>query len=243
VLDPVLLAALCHGPILSRGGLPSTLEGVQHGLVDVDVLAERVRALVARAPAGTHRTLVGITGPPGAGKSTVAAELVEALRHGGPQAVLIPMDGFHLAQAQLDALGLADVKGAPQTFDGWGYQAVLERLRRNGSTVVYAPEFRREIEEPVAGAIAVRPDVAVVVTEGNYLLLDDEPWAGVRRLLDEVWYLDVDVELRRQRLAARHRHFGRSDAESWQRTLGSDEANAVLVQQSIARADLVVPLG
>jgi pantothenate kinase len=189
---------------------------------------------VARAAGlATHRrVLLGITGPPGAGKSSLAAAVVAAV----PDAVLVPMDGFHLAQRVLDDLGLADRKGAPQTFDREGYVALLRRIRRRAAEPVYAPAFRRDIEEPIAGAIAVRPDTRLVVTEGNYLLL----WPEVRALLDETWWVDLPDEERHRRLIARHTAFGKSpqDARAW--ALGSDEANARLVRAGRSVADAIV---
>jgi pantothenate kinase len=189
---------------------------------------------VARAAGlATHRrVLLGITGPPGAGKSSLAAAVVAAV----PDAVLVPMDGFHLAQRVLDDLGLADRKGAPQTFDREGYVALLRRIRRRAAEPVYAPAFRRDIEEPIAGAIAVRPDTRLVVTEGNYLLL----WPEVRALLDETWWVDLPDEERHRRLIARHTAFGKSpqDAGAW--ALGSDEANARLVRAGRSVADVIV---
>ena len=151
---------------------------------DIEELIARARALV---DAGGRR-LLGITGAPGAGKSTIAARVVEAL---GDAAVLVPMDGFHLANAELERLGRRDRKGAIDTFDAHGYVALLRRLRSPAGATVYAPLFRREIEEPIACAIPVGPEVPLVVTEGNYLLVPDEPWAAVRGLLDEAWYVDA----------------------------------------------------
>ncbi|HVK23686.1 MAG TPA: nucleoside/nucleotide kinase family protein [Actinokineospora sp.] len=183
------------------------------------------------AMAGRGRRLLGIAGPPGSGKSTLAARLVAAI---GPDAVLVGMDGFHLAHTELTRLGRVDRKGAPDTFDADGYVAMLRRLRANTDPVVYAPEFRREIEDAVAGAVAVPCEVPLVVTEGNYLLL----WPEVRPLLDAVWYLDPDPELRRKRLVARHMAFGRTADEAWARTTGSDERNAQLVATTAGTADL-----
>src|SRR5215472_11543670 len=143
-------------------------------------LVERARTLIVP----WERRLRGITGAPAAGKSTLAGSLVAAL---APEAVLVPMDGFHLAAAQLRRLGRLDRKGAPDTFDAAGYLALLHRLRDRAGDVVYAPEFRREIEEPIAGAIAVPREVPLAITEGNYLLY----WNDVRELLDEVWFVDL----------------------------------------------------
>ncbi|MCK8681047.1 nucleoside/nucleotide kinase family protein [Streptomyces lichenis] len=204
----------------------------------------RMAALTARArglAAPGRRGLLGLTGPPGVGKSTLAAQLVERL---GGLAVLVPMDGFHLAQAELERLGRAGRKGAPDTFDAAGYAALLARLRtpESGATV-YAPAFDRALEEPVAGSIAVPPGVPLVITEGNYLLEDRGPWAGVRPLLDEVWYLEAaDERTRVERLVARHIRYGKEPgyAERWVRE--SDEANARLVATGRDRADLVVPV-
>ncbi len=199
----------------------------------VEELAQRVLALTA----GGARALVGLTGAPGAGKSTLAATLLAAL---GSRARLVPMDGFHLAQTRLEALGRADRKGAPDTFDVHGYVALLARLRARPDHVVHAPEFRRDLEEPIAGAVDVPPDVDVVLTEGNYLLLETPGWADVRAQLDEVWFVEVDEETREGRLVARHERFGRSHdaAVAWARDV--DGPNATLVRATQGRADLVV---
>ncbi|MFJ1597578.1 nucleoside/nucleotide kinase family protein [Streptomyces sp. NPDC088261] len=204
--------------------------------MDVPDLTARARRLAVPG----QRRVLGIAGPPGVGKSTLAALLVERL---GGLAVLVPMDGFHLAGAELDRLGRADRKGAPDTFDATGYAALLARLRTpEPGAVVYAPAFDRSLEEPIAGSLPVPPEIPLVVTEGNYLLHDEGPWAAVRPLLDEVWFLDLDPEVRVRRLVDRHVRFGkeRGYAERWVRD--SDEANARLVARGRGRADLVVGL-
>jgi pantothenate kinase len=194
--------------------------------------------LVARAEAlaSGPRRLLGITGAPGAGKSTVAGEVVALV---GPRAVVVPMDGFHLAQSELELLGRADRKGAPDTFDADGFVALLTRLRTAGRTV-YAPEYRRDLRNAVAGAIAVPPEVTLVVVEGNYLLLDDHGFGPVAGLLDESWFLALDDGVRLDRLVARHEAFGKSPqaARAWSH--GPDESNARLVAATAVRADVVV---
>lgn len=199
-------------------------------------LLERAQRL-----AGEGRRILGITGAPGAGKSSLATRIVSGLITARPgAAVLVGMDGFHLAQAELERLGRAERKGAPDTFDAAGYVALLRRLRHATGEVVYAPLFRREIEEPIACAVPVPPHTPLVVTEGNYLLVDDGAWSGVRPLLDECWYVDTPDDERRQRLAARHERYGRAREQAWERTLGSDERNACVVRASRHRADLVI---
>jgi len=192
-------------------------------------LVERARTLIVPG----ERRLLGITGAPAAGKSTLAGSLVAAL---APEAVLVPMDGFHLAATQLRRLGRLDRKGAPDTFDAAGYLALLQRLRDRAEDVVYAPEFRREIEEPIAGAIAVPREVPLAITEGNYLLY----WNDVRELLDEVWFVDLDEPTRLARLIERHMAYGRTRAEAEQRTYGSDQRNAELIMATRMNADLIV---
>jgi pantothenate kinase len=202
---------------------------------DPAALAERVAALAADRP----RVLIGIAGAPGAGKSTLAAAVAAAVEARGLPVVVVPMDGFHLADVALTALGRLQAKGAIDTFDAAGYAALLERIRTGGETV-WAPAFDRELEQPVAGSIAVPPSAAVVITEGNYLLVPEGPWARVRDVLDEAWYLEADDGLRRTRLLERHVRFGkpRQAAEAW--VVAVDEPNAVLIASTASRADLVV---
>src|SRR5690606_41257743 len=150
-------------------------------------LPGRARALAAQG----GRRILGIAGAPGAGKSTLAHAVVEAL---GEDARLVGMDGFHLAEAELHRLGRHDRKGAPDTFDALGYVALLRRLRAADERVVYAPFFDCSLEEPIGCAVPVPREVPLVVTEGNYLLVADGDWAGVRPLLDECWYVEQDEE-------------------------------------------------
>jgi len=202
---------------------------------DLAPLVERARRLLAAG----RRRLLGLTGAPAAGKSTLAGAVVAAL---APDAVLVPMDGFHLAEAELHRLGRHDRKGAIDTFDGAGYVSLLRRLRDAGPDTVYAPRFDRGLEESIAGAIPVGPAVPLVVTEGNYLLVDTGPWAEIKDLLDEVWYLEVDEAVRLDRLTARHIAYGRPPEVAAARARGTDQRNADLIATTRHRADLVVRL-
>ncbi|MFG3288537.1 nucleoside/nucleotide kinase family protein [Streptomyces sp. NPDC048179] len=203
-----------------------------------DDLLDRARSLAGRAP----RALLGIAGGPGAGKTTLAERLVRELNGSGePWVAQVPMDGFHLADVELDRLGLRDRKGAPATFDAAGYAALLRRLRAQPEDVVYAPGFERVLEQPIAGAIPVPPTARLVVTEGNYLLLAEGLWARVRPTLDEVWFCEIDESERIRRLVARHEEFGKGHAEAVAWVAGTDQLNADLVATTRDRADLVVP--
>jgi pantothenate kinase len=205
------------------------------------VVRETVQQLVDRATAlaSGGRRLLGVTGAPGAGKSTVCAALVAAL---GPQIALVGMDGFHYANQELRRLGRRDRKGAPDTFDVDGYVALLQRLRTPSDRTVYGPVFDRDLEESIGSAVPVPPDVPLVLTEGNYLLVQEHGWDAVRPCLDEVWYLDVPTEERARRLLRRRLSHGheRRAAEDWVHTV--DLPNGEVVERSRARADLVVHL-
>lgn len=201
------------------------------GGMHVDEACERAAAL-----ASGGRRLLGLVGPPGAGKSTLSAALQ---RHLGEAMVVVGMDGFHLANAELIRLGRRQRKGAPDTFDVDGYVALLARLRSQ-SGPLYAPRFDRELEESIGSAVRVEPWTPLVVTEGNYLLYDGPGWDAVRPLLDEVWYLELDDVERRRRLV--QRRLGHGDAlehaRFWVETV--DEPNAALVAGTRQRADSVV---
>jgi pantothenate kinase len=209
--------------------------------VTFEDLLVRARALAG----GRRRAVLGIAGPPGAGKTTLAERLVRALNAGGePWVAHVPMDGFHLADVELERLGRRDRKGAPDTFDAAGYAALLRRLRTEagGPDIVYAPGFERVLEQPLAGAVPVEPSARLVVTEGNYLLLETGAWTRVRAELDEVWFCELEETERIGRLVARHEEFGKARAQAVAWVLGTDQRNADLIAATRHRADLVVPV-
>jgi len=207
-------------------------------------LAARARALAADG----RRAVLGIAGPPAAGKTTLAEELVAALNPAPPAGLTagawvahVPMDGFHLADAELIRLGLRDRKGAPDTFDALGYAALLRRLVEDEDEMIYAPGFERTLEQPLAGAIPIERSARLIISEGNYLLLDEPRWRRVRPMMAEVWYADLDRDTRLDRLISRHVRFGKEHdaAVSW--ATGTDEQNAALIAATRPAADLIVP--
>lgn len=201
----------------------------------VAVLMERAHALAVPG----RRRLLGISGAPGAGKSTLAAHVVAEL---GAVARLVGMDAFHLSNDVLAGLGRTARKGAIDTFDAAGFVALLERLRHPDGHVVYAPEFQREHEESIGASVAIGPEVQLVVTEGNYLLAPATPWGRIRGMLDEAWFCDPPDSLRVARLVARHVAYGKDPVAAREWALGSDQRNADVVAATRAAADVIVRL-
>lgn len=200
----------------------------------VDELVARLRALAAEG----DRVVLGIAGAPGAGKSVLSQALLDAL---GDDAVLVGMDAFHLADSELARLGRGDRKGAPDTFDVDGYVSLLERIGAR-DRAVYAPVFDRGLEAAIAGSVRVDAAVPIVLTEGNYLLLDEGGWERVRPELTEVWFVQPDEAVRQRWLIARHEHYGRSPEAARDWALGTDQRNAELVLATASRADRVFSL-
>jgi pantothenate kinase len=206
-------------------------------MATADLLARDAVALVG----DRARAILGITGCPGAGKSTLVDLLLE--RIDVDWVAHVPMDGFHLADAQLDRIGARRRKGAPDTFDASGYAHLLERLKREVDEPVYVPGFDRTLEQPLAAALVVLPSARLIVTEGNYLLLDHPHWARARRAMDAVWFVASDESERIDRLVARHVEFGKTpeEARAWVAT--TDQRNSELVAGTIGKADRVIVNG
>jgi len=196
-----------------------------------------IASMIFKHAGKSGRSLVAIAGPPGAGKSTLAARLVDVLPRGS--AAVVPMDGFHYDDAVLARIGLAGRKGAPETFDFDGLEALLIRLR-SGERDVAIPVFDRSMELARAAAAIVSSDVKFVLAEGNYLLLDEEPWSRLRALFDATVFLDVPRDELERRLIRRWADHGRSpeDGRNWVEM--NDLPNADRVLSRRARADLVV---
>lgn len=222
----------------SAGAAADALATEKNGPVVLDEAQawQRLLRLLERHPG---RVVLGISGAPGAGKTSYADYLAACC----VDAAVIGVDGFQLSSAALTRMGRGARRGAPDTFDLDGYLALLRRLRRDDQRTVWAPEYWRDLEEPVAGAVAVRPSTRVVITEGNYLLLPQRQWLEARALCHEVWYVEVPERVRVERLVGRHRHYGRSKAQARARvTVGVDAENAHVVAATRDRADVVVQL-
>ena len=204
----------------------------------LDLLTERARGLLRPG----RRAVLGLTGSPGAGKTTLAVALVARVNAeiGGGVAVHLPMDGFHLANATLHRLGRHHRKGALDTFDGWGFVALLRRVRAETDHDVYAPSFRRAVDEPIAGEITIPAGAGLVVVEGNYLLVDSQPWSQVKPLLDEAWFCVTPAGDRLLRLVDRHTRHGRTPQAATAWATEVDGANARLIEATRERADLLV---
>ncbi len=236
---------MSHVKGVAAGVAPSIVTGPSPNVVtSIDEIVELIDSL---EPA--RRIIVGITGPPGAGKSTIGESVVERIGERistatgplRPTAMLLGLDGFHLPQARLVELGRRDRMGAADTFDVDAFVDTLTNLRFSGATVL-APAFDREIEESVPDAIAVPPEKRVLVVEGNYLLHDAGGWGRVAPLLDLTFFVQLDRDIRLQRLVKRHVRFGKSPdaAAAWAN--GPDEANARLIEASSGRADHLIEL-
>jgi pantothenate kinase len=189
-----------------------------------------------------QRAVLGIAGSPGAGKSTLVEQLLARIgeRKEPGWVAHVPMDGFHLADGQLRRIGALGRKGAPDTFDPVGYAQLLERVAVETDAPVYAPGFDRTLEQPLAAALVVLPSARLVITEGNYLLLEHPAWLRARRAMDRVWFVSSEEALRVERLVARHVEFGKSPgaAQAW--VTGTDQPNADLVSPTAATADVVI---
>ena len=211
----------------------------------VAAAVERVLAVLpADAARRERRFIVGIAGPPASGKSTFAAALCDALNGGaapgeaGDVAALAALDGFHYDDRVLNARGHRPRKGAPFTFDVEGYAAMLDRLGGPDREAVAIPVFDRDLELSRAAAAVVEPRHRIVITEGNYLLLDDDRWHRVRDRLDFSVFLDVPAEELRRRLMDRWLGHGYPPAEAKEKTEANDLVNARLVASTSAEPDL-----
>ncbi|RXT52431.1 nucleoside/nucleotide kinase family protein [Bosea sp. Tri-44] len=198
--------------------------------------AEDIAARIVEQARGLSRIVVALAGPAGAGKSTLSEQLLAALPAG--EAALVPMDGFHFDNAVLDAMGLRNRKGAPETFDCAGLVATLRRIR-SGEEAVAVPVFDREADLSRAGAAIVPADARFVLVEGNYLLLDRPPWTEILPLFDLTIFIEVAIAELDRRLLARWTDLGRSEeaARAW--VEGNDLPNARLVIESSRQADIV----
>ncbi len=209
-------------------------------VIAINTLEAALERVLALTQILEERIIIGIVGKPGAGKSSLSSFLLKKLPK--ETTALVPMDGYHLSNAQLALLGRADRKGAPDTFDASGYADLLHRIKSNTSEDIYFPIFHREIEESIAAEGVIHPQTSLIITEGNYLLLEGDGWSRVAESLTESWFINVDHDKRMSRLVARHIKFGKSPVEAHAWAHGSDAHNAELIETTRAKADVIITL-
>ena len=203
-----------------------------------EISNEEAKAIVVGRVAESKRTIIGIIGKPGGGKSTLSKYLLKGI---DPTLVsVVPMDGFHLSNKVLKELGRSDRKGAQDTFDVKGFTTLIERIKLDSADPIYYPIFDRSIEESIAAQGVVYPSTRVVIVEGNYLMHDKDGWQEISPLLDQSWYVFLDEDLRISRLISRHIAFGKDpeSAKAWAK--GSDQVNAELIEIGVGRCDFLI---
>jgi pantothenate kinase len=203
-----------------------------------EISNEEAKAIVVERAAVSTRTIIGIVGKPGGGKSTLSKYLLKGM---DPTLVsVVPMDGFHLSNKVLKELGRSDRKGAQDTFDVKGFTTLIERIKLDSADPIYYPIFDRSIEESIAAQGVVYPSTRVVIVEGNYLMHDKDGWQEISPLLDQSWYAFLDEDLRISRLISRHIAFGKDpeSAKAWAK--GSDQVNAELIERGVGRCDFLI---
>lgn len=212
-------------------------------LTPAEALSRLVAHIQSMTPPLNSRLAIGIAGGPGSGKSTLAVEIVTQLNAVRPgQAAHVPMDGFHMRHAKLEAMGQVDFKGAPHTFEGAEFVMFLARLKR-AKEPLSGPGYSRKIEDVIEDQFTVQPEVRWLIIEGNYLLLADPPWAGVRPLLDLAVHLELDEAVVRARLLKRHGEEGLfTEARNRAHIERTDMPNYRLVDAAKHRADLIITL-
>ncbi len=203
-----------------------------------EITKEEAKEIITNLASGATRTIIGIVGKPGGGKSTLSKYLLKGCDEN--LVSVLPMDGFHLSNKVLKSLGRSDRKGAPDTFDVKGFANLLERIASDQSNPIYYPIFDRSIEESIAAQGVVLPSTRVVIVEGNYLMHDRDGWQEISPLLNQSWYAYLDEDIRISRLISRHIAFGKDpeSAKAWAK--GSDQANAELIEMSVARCDFLI---
>ena len=203
-----------------------------------EISQEEAKAIVVEGVAASTRTIIGIIGKPGGGKSTLSKYLLKGM---DPTLVsVVPMDGFHLSNKVLKELGRSDRKGAQDTFDVKGFTTLIQRIKSDSADPIYYPIFDRSIEESIAAQGVVYPSTRVVIVEGNYLMHDRDGWQEILPLLDQRWYAFLDEDIRISRLISRHIAFGKDpeSAKAWAK--GSDQVNAELIELGVGRCDFLI---
>jgi len=199
---------------------------------------EEAKAIVVERASASTRTIIGLVGKPGGGKSTLSKYLLKGM---DPTLVsVVPMDGFHLSNKVLKELGRSDRKGAQDTFDVKGFTTLIQRIKSDSADPIYYPIFDRSIEESIAALGVVYPSTRVVIVEGNYLMHDRDGWQEISPLLDQSWYAFLEEDIRISRLISRHIAFGKDSesAKAWAK--GSDQVNAELIEIGVGRCDFLI---
>ena len=205
--------------------------------MSVDLLVDEINALLH---SNNLRTIIGIVGKPGAGKSTVVSEIRN--QFSADEVAIIPMDGYHLSNEELIKLGRRNRKGAPDTFDVAGFVSLVTKVKYEIAKDHTFPIFHREIEASKVDEGIVLRNTKVIVIEGNYLFSEEFNWNKVFPLLDQSWFIEIDDEIRMQRLIARHIKYGKTPQEAKEWSRGSDEANAEFIAKSANRAERIIKL-